>query len=90
MPEAFLVIAANSKGMCHIGPFSTEAEAKAYAEARVAYDTTARVVPLTAPILSPLEEGQQAEKFTGTDDLHKDPNDPTFGDYNIPPGGNHP
>lgn len=29
-------------------------------------------------------------EFTGTDDLHKDPDDPNFGDYNIPPGGNHP
>jgi len=29
-----------------------------------------------------------ARKFTGTDDLHKDPNDPNFGDYNVPPGEN--
>jgi len=28
--------------------------------------------------------------FTGVDDLHKDPDDPNFGDYNIPTGGNHP
>lgn len=30
------------------------------------------------------------QKFTGVDDLRADPNDPNFGDYNIPPGGNHP
>jgi len=30
-------------------------------------------------------EEREREKFTGVDDLHKDPNDPNFGDYNIPP-----
>jgi len=36
------------------------------------------------------EKEKENQKFTGTDDLHKDPDDPNFGDYNIPPGGNHP
>ncbi len=37
------------------------------------------------------ERRQKAQrKFTGVDDLRADPNDPNFGDYNVPPGGNHP
>jgi hypothetical protein len=34
--------------------------------------------------------GGENQKFTGVDDLRADPNDPNFGDYNIPSGGNHP
>jgi hypothetical protein len=43
-------------------------------------------------------EEQEREKLdrdkkksrSGVDDLHRFPEDPNFGDYNIPPGGNHP
>ena len=28
-------------------------------------------------------EEREQQKFTGVDDLHKDPNDPNFGDYNV-------
>jgi len=31
------------------------------------------------------ERAREQQKFTGVDDLHKDPNDPNFGDYNVPP-----
>jgi len=31
------------------------------------------------------ERERERQKFTGVDDLHKDPNDPNFGDYNVPP-----
>ncbi len=34
---------------------------------------------------------KESQKFrSGVDDLHRFPEDPNFGDYNIPPGGNHP
>ena len=50
----------------------------------------ARAPVPTKPRLARVQRVPRDTNFTGVDDLRADPNDPNFGDYNIPPGGNHP
>jgi hypothetical protein len=85
----FISVVSYSRGaVAHYGPF----EDRRSAENHIGHETdvATNYTRTIAELVPPNPEPAPAPESTGVDDLHRFPEDPNFGDYNIPPGGNHP